>query len=311
MTTLFMFPGQGGQRPGMLHSLPDHPEITRTLECVADTLRTDPLALDSADALQHSRNVQLCLLIAGVAMARRLIRAHAEPDWVTGLSIGAAPAAVVAGVLSLDVALRFTDLRGRLMEEAFPHDHGMTAIIGLDTETVRSLVQQVHSPACPVYLANLNAPTQLVISGHDHAMQAVGTLAQKHGATRVQRLALAVPSHCPLFEPVARALEQFLGTCVMHRPHYRYLSSSVARRLLRADAIATDLAGNVAQPVHWHDTARLAWEYGIRLAIEMPGGTALAGLSAPVMPDTRVISSDTTHVETLIRLVQRSDKHPV
>ncbi|MFA7625291.1 MAG: malonate decarboxylase subunit epsilon, partial [Pusillimonas sp.] len=307
--TLFMFPGQGGQQPGMLHRLPDHPEIKRTLEDAADALATDPLALDSAQALQHSRNVQLCLLIAGVAMARRLIRAHAEPDWVTGLSIGAAPAAVISGVLSFDAALRFTDLRGRLMDAAFPHDHGMTAIIGLDTETVRSLVQQVHSSACPVYLANLNAPTQLVISGHDHAMQAVATLAQKQGATRVQRLAVTVPSHCPLFEPVARSLQQFLATCVIHRPHYHYLSSSAARRLLRPDAIASDLAGNVAQPVRWHDTARLAWEYGIRLAIEMPGGSALAGLSAPVMPDTRVISSDTTPIETLIRLTQRSSAH--
>ncbi|NLZ11548.1 MAG: hypothetical protein GX086_09485 [Alcaligenaceae bacterium] len=92
----------------------------------------------------------------------------------------------------------------------------------------------------------------------------------------------------------------------MHRPHCHYLSSTAARRLLRPDAIASDLAGNVAQPVRWHDTARLAWEYGIRLAIEMPGGSALTGLSAPVMPDTRVISSDTTPIETLIQLTQRS-----
>lgn len=301
-----MFPGQGGQQPGMLHRLPDNPEIKRTLAGAADTLGTDPLALDSAEALQHSRNVQLCLLIAGVAMARRLISAQAEPDWVTGLSIGAAPAAVIAGVLSFDAALRFTDLRGRLMEAAFPRNYGMTAIIGLDTETVSSLVQQVHSPACPVYLANLNAPTQLVISGHDRAMQDVATLALQQGATRVQRLTVNVPSHCPLFEPVARALQQFLGTCVMHRPHCHYLSSSAARRLLRPEAIAADLADNVAQPVRWHDTARLAWEYGIRLAIEMPGGSALTGLSAPVMPDTRVISSDTTPIETLIQLTQRS-----
>jgi len=31
MTVLFTFPGQGAQKPGMLHTLPDHPETARTL----------------------------------------------------------------------------------------------------------------------------------------------------------------------------------------------------------------------------------------------------------------------------------------
>lgn len=64
MKILFTFPGQGGQRPGMLAMIPDREAIlTQARAVLGDEVAT----LDSADALQHTRAVQLCLLIAGVA----------------------------------------------------------------------------------------------------------------------------------------------------------------------------------------------------------------------------------------------------
>ncbi len=69
MKILFTFPGQGGQRPGMLAALPDREAILTQARAV---LRDEVDTLDSADALQHTRAVQLCLLIAGVAWARSI-----------------------------------------------------------------------------------------------------------------------------------------------------------------------------------------------------------------------------------------------
>ncbi|STV32997.1 malonyl CoA-acyl carrier protein transacylase [Klebsiella pneumoniae] len=61
MKILFTFPGQGGQRPGMLAMIPDREAIlTQARAVLGDEVAT----LDSADALQHTRAVQLCLLIA-------------------------------------------------------------------------------------------------------------------------------------------------------------------------------------------------------------------------------------------------------
>ena len=72
MKILFTFPGQGGQRPGMLAMIPDREAIlTQARAVLGDEVAT----LDSADALQHTRAVQLCLLIAGVAWARDSVRA--------------------------------------------------------------------------------------------------------------------------------------------------------------------------------------------------------------------------------------------
>ncbi|MBL1736492.1 malonate decarboxylase subunit epsilon, partial [Klebsiella pneumoniae] len=89
MKILFTFPGQGGQRPGMLAMIPDREAIlTQARAVLGDEVAT----LDSADALQHTRAVQLCLLIAGVAWARELQRQGVDPQMVSGLSIGAFPA---------------------------------------------------------------------------------------------------------------------------------------------------------------------------------------------------------------------------
>ena len=134
MSNLFAFPGQGAQKPGMLQRLPQEPEVLECLAQAGAVLGEDARLLDSAEALQSTRAVQLCLLIAGVAGARLLMRDGQRPDYVAGLSIGAYAAAVVAGALDYD-AVRLVALRGELMR-AYPHGYGMTAILGLSLGTV-------------------------------------------------------------------------------------------------------------------------------------------------------------------------------
>ncbi|MDC6625763.1 acyltransferase domain-containing protein, partial [Leclercia adecarboxylata] len=124
------FPGQGAQKPGMLQRLPEAPEVAATLAEAGAVLGEDALLLDSAEALQSTRAVQLCLLIAGVAGARLLMRDGQRPDYVAGLSIGAYAAAVVAESLTFADALRLVALRGELMQQAYPEGYGMTAILG-------------------------------------------------------------------------------------------------------------------------------------------------------------------------------------
>lgn len=90
MKILFTFPGQGTQHPGMLQNLPgtELAQAREVLGAEADTL-------DTPMALQHTRAVQLSLLIAGVAWSHELERRGVSPDIVSGLSIGAYPAAVL------------------------------------------------------------------------------------------------------------------------------------------------------------------------------------------------------------------------
>lgn len=305
MSVLFTFPGQGSQSPGMLSRLPADVEVERTLAQTQAVLGRNPLELDTEEALQSTVAVQLSLLIAGVAMARTLIARGAAPDVVAGMSIGAYPAAVIAGVLDYEDALRLVALRGRLMEEAFPAGHGMTAVIGLDLGGVERIVGRVHSPSLPVFVANVNAEQQIIVAGANAAMEAVAGLAFEQGATRCERLAVSVPSHCELLAPVAHAMKRAIAASSPRRPRIGFLSSSAARALSDPARIADDLAGNVARRVNWLDTAKLAWERGARLAIEMPSRDVLTGLTQAAFAEGLALCCDNNRVDTVCTLVRR------
>ncbi|CAB3725928.1 malonate decarboxylase subunit epsilon [Paraburkholderia rhynchosiae] len=305
MSILFTFPGQGAQRAGMLHALPDHTDAARALEEASDALGQDVQSLDDPAALRSTVAVQLCLLIAGVAQARVMIAEGHGPDMVAGLSVGAYPAAVVAGALDYADAVRLVALRGQLMERAYPTGYGMTAITGMTQRALERLLAQVNSPALPVHLANLNAETQMVVAGSDAAMHRLATLASENGAQRCERLEVAVPSHCALLDEPAAMLAETFATVAVRAPRLVYLSSSVARPLYDGSRIAADLAGNMARQVRWHDTMRLAWERGARLAVEMPPASVLTRLSCALFAQGIAVSCCETARRDLGVLVER------
>lgn len=305
MSVLFTFPGQGAQRAGMLHALPNDAAAAATLAQAADVLGSDPLLLDTAEALASTRAVQLCLLIAGVAMARSLAAQGALPDMVAGFSIGEYAAAVVAGALDFADAVHLVARRGQLMEEAYPSGYGMAAIIGLELAQLEPLVASVHTEACAVHVANLNARRQIAIAGSDAGLQAVMALALEHGASKAERLAVSVPSHSPLFDGAARQLREAFDKVTVRRPQLAYLSSSAARTLFDPARIGESLASNMARRVHWADTVRLAWERGARLAVEMPPGSVLTRLTAPGFGDGVAVSCDGNRAGSLLALVSK------
>ncbi|WP_019580635.1 malonate decarboxylase subunit epsilon [Pseudomonas mandelii] len=296
MSSLLVFPGQGAQQPGMLHRLP-----WETLIEASEVLGEDVLLLDSAEALQSTRAVQLCLLIAGVAASRQLSMA---PDYVAGLSIGAYPAAVVAGALSFSDALHLVSLRGELMQQAYPQGYGMTAIIGLELATVEGLLAQVHCVDTPVYLANINADNQVVIAGSDSAMKAVTDLARSRGAGLAKRLAVSVPSHCPLLGTPAKTLAEAFAKVQLKTPTVGYLSGSRARPVINTDALRDDLAFNMCRVVDWRGTVQSAYERGVRLQIELPPGAVLTGLARRVFEQGTVIAFDGARLDTLQALLR-------
>ena len=306
MSVLFSFPGQGAQRPGMLHALPTDAAVAATLAEAAGVLQHDPLLLDTAEALASTRAVQLCLLIAGVAMARSLAAQGALPDMVAGFSIGEYPAAVVAGTLDFADAVQLVARRGQLMEEAYPSGYGMAAIIGLDSAQLEPLVARVHTAATPVYVANLNARRQIAIAGSEAGLQAVMALALDHGASKAERLAVSVPSHSPLFDAAAAQLQADFDKVTLRRPQLVYLSSSAARTLFDPARIRDSLASNMARRVDWADTVRLAWERGARLAVEMPPGSVLTRLTAPEFGDGVAVCCDGNRVESLLALMDKT-----
>jgi len=305
MSVLFMLPGQGAQRAGLLHTLPSARQIDETLQQTSDLIGSDCLLLDTMPALESTYAVQLCLLIAGVAMARVFAANGIVPAMVAGLSIGAFPAAVIAGALDYSDAVRLVQRRAQLMEQTYPTGYGMAAVTGLDKFELEKIIDAVHSKVAPVYLANFNAAKQLVISGSNSALEKVMERALEAKATKAVRLAVNVPSHCPLFDEAAREMKKTLDGIALRRPSVAYFSASTARVLFDPQLIGDDLASNMARQVHWSETMRLAWERGARLAIEMPGGTVLSNLAATQWTDGISLACDTDRLDTLLELAAR------
>jgi len=282
MSIAFLFPGQGAQSPGFLHRLPDHPAVGATLAEARAVLGREILELDQEAALQSTVAVQLGLVVAGVAAARALAAEGVVPAMVAGLSVGSFAAAVTAGAVGFADALRLVERRARLMEQACPTGYGMVALTGLPQRQVEAIVAAAGPP---LYLANLNGPAEFVLSGADPALDRAIDAAQQAGARRTERLAVAVPSHCPLMDGAASDLTAAVESAPVTAPRIAMVGNRRARMLRDAAAVREELATNLAHPVHWSDSVTLMAEHGSTAFLEMPPGTVLTRLAAAEFPD--------------------------
>jgi malonate decarboxylase epsilon subunit len=305
MRVALLFPGQGAQHPGMLAALPATPEVERTLEEASDTLGCDARTLDAADALQATGPAQLALLIVGVTAARALSAAGATPDVAAGHSVGAFSAAVAAGALDFADALRAVRLRGEMMAQAYPAGFGLAALVGLTERRVERLVNEAGS-AGPLFLANRNAPLQTVVAGSAAALDALCALALRCGA-KAERLAVAVPSHCPMMAPVAKELAAALADVRFAPPQLAFASSSRARLLTTPEQIRDDLAANAARPVLWHDTTLLLQERGVRLFVQCPPGTVLSDLTQNAFACARSVAIAVSGLDSAAYLIRQEN----
>jgi malonate decarboxylase epsilon subunit len=290
MNVAFLFPGQGSQVPGMLHALPDHPSIARTLDEASEALGENVLELDSPEALRSTVSVQLALLASGVSVACALIGEGVEPEAVAGMSAGAYAAAVTAGVLNLADGVRLIKQRAERMVELYPKGYGLAAIVGLTEKQVSALVEEAYTAQNPVYVGNINAPRQIVIAGSNEGMNKVLEAARKSGARKAVRLDVSEPSHCPLLQPVADTLTKSLHALHLHEPKLIYVGNVTGRALRTEEAISEDLAINIAHGVRWYDATTVLAELGCRLFLEMPPGHVLTELGREAFSGVRTLA---------------------
>jgi malonate decarboxylase epsilon subunit len=305
VSVAYLFPGQGAQSPGFLHRLPSHSAVNATLDEAAAVLGMEVMSLDTASALASTVAVQLSLLIAGVAVARALAYEGLEVDAAAGLSVGAFGAAVACGVLSFADALPLVKLRGECMEQAYPHGYGMAAIAGLDEHQVAAIVERVGGAGAQLYIANINAPTQIVVSGADRALDAAIDTARREGARRAERMAVAVPSHCPLLNAVAGRLAAAMAATEMHDPRRPYVSNRRARVVHDAEGVRDDLIHNVSNTVRWYDSVAVLYELDVRLFIEPPPGEVLSRLAQQAFAEARAIGVENVQLDSVVLLAQR------
>src|SRR5699024_4114320 len=115
-------------------------------------------------------------------------------------------------VISFEDALHVVKLRGELMEQAHSTGYGMGVVMGLNqTELSQLLVEGV-------YLANINSPTQITLSGSLSAIEITLKSALAKGANVAKLLDVVTPSHSPLLNGVSKELKEKLETLQLKQP---------------------------------------------------------------------------------------------
>jgi [acyl-carrier-protein] S-malonyltransferase len=288
VSVALVFSPQGSQVVGMGRELAEVSAAARAVFNEADaTLGWSVRATCWAgpqDRLNDTRQTQPCLLAASVAALRALEEREApEVAMVAGHSVGEYAALVASSVLELPAALRLVARRGELMSAA-DTDGGMSAVIGLDRESVERVVDGVARPT-ELVVANDNAPGQVVISGRRDALAEAEAAMRAAGARRVLRLPVSGAFHSPLMASVADGLAEAFEAETWRDARIPVISNVTAEPITDAGRIRALLAEQVRSPVEWVRSVQRMVADGVDTLIELGSGTALVGMARRIAPE--------------------------
>ncbi len=282
----FVFPGQGSQAVGMLSGFSGNPVVQQTLQEASEVLGfdIDKLIADGPkEQLDLTVNTQPVMLAASVAMYRAWCAAGgAVPTLVAGHSLGEYSALVAAGVLTFKDALPLVRFRAQVMQEAVPIGQGgMAVVMGLTDEQVLAVcaTAQQEVPGCVVQAVNFNAPSQVVIAGHNDALERACVLAKEHGAKRAMKLAVSAPFHSSLLAPASVRLRDYLKNVLIVAPQITLVNNVDVAMPSQPDLIVDALVRQAANPVRWVESIQKMAALGVQSVIECGPGKVLTGLN--------------------------------
>lgn len=284
---VLLFPGQGAQAVGMGADLAAHSPAAAAIFAQADNLLGFSLSrlcfAGPEEELTDTINAQPALLTTSIAALSALEEAMGrklEAGAAAGHSMGEYSALVAAGALDFPAALRLVRERGRLMKLADERaPGGMAAIIALDTPAIEQACPEARAEkGAFVHVANDNCPGQVVISGDEEALVRAMAGCQAAGARKVVRLAITIAAHSPLMGVVEDEFAQAVDAVDLRAPAFPVIANSTAGPLITADAIRTELVGQLRNSVRWTASMQYLIEQGFETFYEFGPGGVLAGL---------------------------------
>ena len=308
---VFMFPGQGAQYPGMLHSLYNQShvvrqvvdECTETLEPILDCdlrkLMFDAVADEDAPSpIKSTVLAQPALFVVEYALAQLLISYGVAPEMMIGHSVGEFVAACIADVFSLQDALYLIAERGRLMQAVEP---GAMLAVRLPEDELRPLLGK------DLEIAAINTKTLCVASGPFGAMETLEELLTKRGVTH-RRLHTSHAFHSAMMDPAVDGLFEAASRIRLNAPSIPYVSCVTGKWVTPEDVTSPDYwARHCRSTVRFYDGLRTAAEHPDTLFLEVGPGRTLTTFASQTLTNggTRAI------VNSLPEFANREDESAV
>lgn len=281
----FVFPGQGAQSIGMGKALAvAYPAAKAVFDEVDDALGQNLSKLiwdGDINTLTLTENAQPALMATSMAALYALKAegvALETASFVAGHSLGEYSALAAAGAISIANTARLLRIRGVAMQQAVPVGVGaMAAVLGLDFKTVTA-VAEVASQGEVCQAANDNDPGQVVVSGHQGAVERALVLAKKAGAKRAVLLPVSAPFHCKLMEPAAVRMKVALEEVEIAIPVLPLISNVKATAVNDPSTIRSLLVKQVTGSVRWRESIIFLAAEGVTEIWEIGAGKALSGM---------------------------------
>jgi [acyl-carrier-protein] S-malonyltransferase len=308
----FTFPGQGSQKPGMGAPWVDHESWELVAEASAVAGRDLGRLLLEADAeeLRQTHNAQLTTFVLSLVVLDAVERVGVSPAAAAGHSLGEYTALTATGVLSFEEGVRLVLARGDAMQVAAEDNPGtMAAVLGLDDEDCDAACRRADGD---VWVANFNAPGQVVIAGSADAVGRASAAAKELGAKKVMPLPVGGAFHTPFMAPARDELRKAIGETTFRAPDVPVIANIDARSHDDPEEWQKLLSAQLVSPVRWRQSVQRLADDGFTKFIELGPGNVLTGTIKRIAPAAKGISVSTPDdLDTLLALLAGEQPHPI
>ena len=289
--TAIVFPGQGAQKVGMAKDLYQvNKDATSVLESAQTTVDFDLLETmftDKEKKLGETENTQPALLTHSIALLKALN--HIDADYTMGHSLGEYSSLVAAGVLKFKDAVKIVRKRGELMTQAFPNGVGsMAAVLGLSYEEVDEICKEISFGDQLIEPANINAPGQIVVSGHKALIDKLTKEGKSLGAKRVIPLAVSGPFHSSMMQVIEENFASFINQFTWNDAQFPIVQNYNAHGETKAETIKQNMVKQLYSPVQFIKSTEWLIDQGVDHFIEIGPGKVLSGLIKKINRDVKI-----------------------
>jgi [acyl-carrier-protein] S-malonyltransferase len=246
------------------------------------------LCTADAEELQDTRNAQLATYVSSLMVLDAAERLGLAPSFCAGHSLGEYTVLTATGALGFDDGVQLVAARAAAMHDAGAAQPGtMAAVLGLDDDQVEVACRLADAD---VWVANFNAPGQVVIAGSPDGVVAGGEQAKQLGAKRIMKLPVSGAFHTPFMASARARLREALLEANPRDTDIPVVSNVDGLAHDQGNEWSSLLSAQLCSPVRWKHVLLTLAAAGVTDYAELGPGGVLTGMAKRTVTDARTIS---------------------